>query len=119
MRRDSPFVPVAVDPFAHTQVSAAGSSQAMADELETTRAFGPTSASPVPADETRTLEERRGDTTASSYPVNAQQHGAKTRTMAELRAARESRANEALKMKNEQLRILQQQNNQLLSNLDR
>lgn len=43
----------------------------------------------------------------------------KTRTMADLRAARESRANEALKMKDEQLRILQDQNNQLLGNLDR
>lgn len=43
----------------------------------------------------------------------------KTRTVADLRAARESRANEALKMKDEQLRILQDQNNQLLRNLDR
>lgn len=43
----------------------------------------------------------------------------KTRTIADLRAARESRANEALRMKDEQLRILQGQNNQLLSNLDR
>lgn len=43
----------------------------------------------------------------------------KPRTMADLRAARESRANEALKMKDEQLRILQDQNNQLLGNLDR
>lgn len=43
----------------------------------------------------------------------------KTRTVADLRAARESRANEALKMKDEQLRILQDQNNQLLGNLDR
>lgn len=47
------------------------------------------------------------------------QHFAKTRTVADLRAARESRANEALKMKDEQLRILQHQNNQLLGNLDR
>lgn len=45
--------------------------------------------------------------------------GGKTRTVADLRAARESRANEALKMKDEQLRILQDQNNQLLGNLDR
>lgn len=45
--------------------------------------------------------------------------GGKTRTVADLRAARESRANEALKMKDEQLRILQNQNNQLLRNLDR
>ena len=43
----------------------------------------------------------------------------KTRTVADLRAARESRTNEALKMKDEQLRILQDQNNQLLGNLDR
>lgn len=43
----------------------------------------------------------------------------KTRTVADLRAARESRANEALKMKDEQLRILQDQNSQLLRNLDR
>ncbi|CAN0542370.1 unnamed protein product, partial [Scytosiphon promiscuus] len=46
-------------------------------------------------------------------------HVTKTRTVADLRAARESRANEALKMKDEQLRILQHQNNQLLGNLDR
>lgn len=45
--------------------------------------------------------------------------GMKTRSVADLRAARESRANEALRMKDEQLRILQDQNNQLLANLDR
>lgn len=48
-----------------------------------------------------------------------QQGNPRTRTVADLRAARESRANEALKMKDEQLRILQDQNNQLLGNLDR
>jgi hypothetical protein len=42
----------------------------------------------------------------------------KPRSVADLRAARESRANEALKMKDEQLRILTQQNNQLLGSLD-
>jgi len=40
-------------------------------------------------------------------------------TVTDLRAARESRANEALKMKDEQMRILSQQNSQLLSNLDK
>ena len=42
----------------------------------------------------------------------------KPRSVADLRAARESRANEALKMKDEQLRILTEQNNQLLGSLD-
>ena len=44
--------------------------------------------------------------------------GGKPRSVADLRAARESRANEALKMKDEQLRILTEQNNQLLGSLD-
>eukprot|EP00975_Prorocentrum_lima_P001465 316076-Prorocentrum_lima.AAC.1 len=35
-----------------------------------------------------------------------------------LRFARESRANEALKMKDEQIRILTEQNNSLLASLD-
>jgi hypothetical protein len=41
------------------------------------------------------------------------------RTMTDLRAARETRASEALKMKDEQLRILQEQNSQLLNGLDK
>jgi hypothetical protein len=45
--------------------------------------------------------------------------GGGTRTVSDLRAARESRASEALKMKDEQLRILQEQNSQLLGGLDR
>lgn len=56
---------------------------------------------------------------SSGSVENGRQGATKTRTVADLRAARESRANEALKMKDEQLRILQEQNNQLLSNLDR
>jgi hypothetical protein len=40
-------------------------------------------------------------------------------TTEELRKARESRAAEALKMKDEQLRILSEQNSQLLKQLDR
>lgn len=39
--------------------------------------------------------------------------------MHDLRAARETRASEALKMKDEQLRILQEQNSQLLQGLDK
>lgn len=57
-----------------------------------------------------------GSNITPDYPPGA---ATKTRTVADLRAARESRANEALKMKDEQLRILQDQNNQLLGNLDR
>ncbi|CAM9336345.1 unnamed protein product [Chrysoparadoxa australica] len=54
------------------------------------------------------------------HPAHAGSSDAQgTRTVADLRAARETRANEALKMKDEQLRILQEQNNTLLGNLDR
>lgn len=45
--------------------------------------------------------------------------GAGARTLGDLRAARETRAGEALKMKDEQLRILQEQNSQLLHGLDK
>lgn len=60
-----------------------------------------------------------GGSQGKNGPGGGKQHVTKTRTVADLRAARESRANEALKMKDEQLRILQHQNNQLLGNLDR
>jgi hypothetical protein len=40
-------------------------------------------------------------------------------TVADLRGARETRAGEALKMKDQQLRMLQEQNTELLGNLDR
>lgn len=81
-------------------------------------------------DETRVINSAGGLAVPSRAPVSGggqgrngqgggKQHATKTRTVADLRAARESRANEALKMKDEQLRILQHQNNQLLGNLDR
>lgn len=85
-------------------------------------------------DETRVINSAGALTVQSRAPVAGgnqgqgtygpggggnKQHVTKTRTVADLRAARESRANEALKMKDEQLRILQLQNNQLLGNLDR
>lgn len=85
-------------------------------DVDQTRAIGSsgtTSRGPAP-------EAKSGPRGKESLSVNdILPGGMKTRTVADLRAARESRANEALKMKDQQLRILQDQNNHLLGNLDR
>lgn len=105
-----------IDPFDNTQeiYPATNMAQNELDELAQTHVINSkgTTSAPFRAPAAGSKQETRG-----GRDVN--QRDVKTRTMADLRAARESRANEALKMKDEQLRILQHQNNQLLGNLDR
>lgn len=100
-------------------------------ELNETHVLGLSSSTSTPAVSHRpaangNADRRKGanggnamDTNNRLLPTGGGGMSTKTRTVADLRAARESRANEALKMKDEQLRILQVQNNQLLGNLDR
>lgn len=107
------------DPFGSTQEIGRGKTNG---ELDETHVVGATVAGGGSSDSQR---GRRSVAGGGGGGGGKQQLGGgaggtmKTRTVADLRAARESRANEALKMKDEQLRILQDQNNQLLRNLDR
>lgn len=108
-----------LEPFDNTQeidlsANTGPSGSSNGHELDETRVINSTGALAVPS---RTPVA--GGSQGNSGRGGGKQHVTKTRTVADLRAARESRANEALKMKDEQLRILQHQNNQLLGNLDR
>lgn len=95
------------------------------NELDKTHVLGLSSSTSTPAVSHRPAASGNTDRRKSAksgnglLPTGGGGMSTKTRTVADLRAARESRANEALKMKDEQLRILQVQNNQLLGNLDR
>lgn len=125
MRRTSAG-PMSIDPFGATQpLVDEHSNRRLGDnhELDQTHVIGSSSTATTSNHRTTAGEnDNRKGGTGNCADANGLQTGGtstKTRTVADLRAARESRANEALKMKDEQLRILQVQNNQLLGNLDR
>lgn len=126
-RRSSGPEDAVVDPFGSTQEIGPGATTlgGGVNEFDNTHVIGSSAGSPGPS---RAPVAGGGNNNSRGGAGNGggkqQQRGSasgtmKTRTVADLRAARESRANEALKMKDEQLRILQDQNNQLLRNLDR
>ncbi|CAM9735053.1 unnamed protein product [Ectocarpus sp. 4 AP-2014] len=121
-----------VDPFAATQELSTGitSNGPRSNELDDTYVINSPAGAPMPSRApvaeggAKNGDQQRGRRSVAGGAGKPQHGGGagnttKTRTVADLRAARESRANEALKMKDEQLRILQDQNNQLLRNLDR
>lgn len=118
--------PTGIDPFGATQPLLDEQNNrrlGVNHELDQTRVIGSqrSAAKSVHRAAISENDNRKGGTEncGDSTGVLPSGTSTKTRTVADLRAARESRANEALKMKDEQLRILQVQNNQLLSNLDR
>lgn len=126
--RSSP-VPQELDPFGSTQEIGRATTNGVArnNEFDETSIVGAPvpSRAPVAGGVSSDHQRARRSVAGGGGGGGKQQQGGgaggtmKTRTVADLRAARESRANEALKMKDEQLRILQDQNNQLLRNLDR
>lgn len=124
---ESAPVPQELDPFGSTQEigRAATNGGGRNNEFAETHVVGATvpSRAHVAGGGSSDHQRVRQSVAGGGGAGKQQQGGAggtmKTRTVADLRAARESRANEALKMKDEQLRILQDQNNQLLRNLDR
>lgn len=115
-----------LDPFGSTQEigRATTTGGGRNNEFDETRVVGATAPARAPVAGGGSSDHQRVRRSVAGGGGGKQQQGGgggtmKTRTVADLRAARESRANEALKMKDEQLRILQDQNNQLLRNLDR
>lgn len=128
VRRSSGPRDVVVDPFGSTQEIGPGATTlgGGVNEFDNTHVIGSSAGSPAPSCAPVAGGGDKNSRGGGGSGRGKQQQGGsasgtavKTRTVADLRAARESRANEALKMKDEQLRILQDQNNQLLRNLDR
>ncbi len=78
-----------------------------------------TAAAQATAKEQQTMKESTTTTTLQDSSPLSRKPEARLLSLAEIRAGREARAGEALRLKDEQLRILQEQNTTLLAGLDK